>query len=315
MSNTTVMTDELEDDINYDEFIIDEPKKVTNAPAGNKNATDNTRAGQVLDMMNRYQLGTTYFSLIPDKILTAVDDKLIPRLFRRVNWGYLGRIQSHDDARNYVNIQIPSFDDFKSNNVSLTQDQFDCLKRLRDQSKSFSKFTEYANRDRFPEIKKVLQSLSCSKQTVYTYGKLIKIVNKNKGEVKSNEVGHVRVLKFAKGELGKTDFATALSGAIQNKCTALGSSAWMKDYFSRTEGTRTKVVSSRVDQSDGAIKKYSISVTLEEIAPFEITAADLEIANNLNERVFNITKFDDDYYNRLTLAYDKLQELINRMSK
>ena len=282
---------------------------------GDKKEKDPTRTGQVIDMMNSHNLGTTLFCLIPDKILTVVEPGKpgVPRLYRKVQYGYAGRVQDPDseNSKMRMNIQIPRVQDFT---CELTQEQKKIINHLRDQAKNFKEFVNYKNKKKFPSIAEMI-SVDNPQQILYCYGRLNKFISADKGETKKEEAGHVRIFKFAKGELGKNDFATALNGAISNKINALGSSTWMKNYFNREAGQHDKVVSVKVDQSKGEVKKYSLTVSLEETAPFEITKEDLEVAGNLNSRVFDITKFDEKYYEKLGRAFEAVQSKIDSLSK
>lgn len=280
-----------------------------------KKESDPTRTGQVIDMMNSYNLGTTFFKLIPDKVLTVIDPSKpgVPRLYRKVVQGYAGRIQDPDNPKIFMNVQIPRVEEFLPE-AGLTEEQKSKINFLRNQAKNFSEFTSFKNRGKFTQIQNMLPSLSRIPQSVYVYGKLIKVINSSKGEIKKEELGHVRVFKFSKGEVGKTDFITVFNNSLQNKIQALGSSSWMKDYFSRAEGEFTKVISVNVGQSTGKLKKYSLGVTLEEMAPFKVTAEDLEVAGNLNSRVFDITKYDEKYYERLSRAFNNVQSVIDRLA-
>jgi len=310
--NTELIDDES--DVDYSSFYNDNTS-VQGSSSNTKGQFDKTRTGQVLDMMNKYNLGTTLFCLIPDRILTDIGGRKLPRLFRKISYGYTGRIIDPDNPKYYMNIRIPRVEEFKANGVSLTKDQWDLVVELRKQSQSFGKFTSFNNRKYYGEILKLLPFLQCPAQTVTTYGKVIRVISSVKGEVNDETIGHVRILKFTKGEVGKSDFITSLQGAISNKSTAFGSNAWMKEWFNRKPGIRNKLVSCNISQpAVSGIKKYSISTTLEEVAPFEITDEDLNVADNLNAKVFNITEFEDEYYNKLARAYEIVQSKINELS-
>ena len=313
---TSVMEEGME--IDYTSFYSPAATVPGNSGSSNgqKKESGPTRTGQVIDMMNPHNLGTTFFRLIPDKVLTVVDPTKpgVPRLYRKVVLSYAGRIQDPDNNKLFMNVQIPRVEEFLPE-ANLTQDQKNTINALRAQAKNFCNFTTYKNKGKFTQIQSMIPSLSLVPQSVYAYGKLIKIINSTKGEVKNQEIGHVRIFKFSKGEVGKTDFITVLNNSLQNKVQALGSSAWMKDYFSRAEGEFSRVLSVNVGQSTGKLKKYSLGVTLEEMAPFTISKEDLDVAGNLNSRVFDITKFDEKYYERLTRAFANVQAVIDSLSK
>lgn len=306
---------ENEDEIDYTLFYHPDADALSNGGSGNyqKKDKDPTKKGQVIDVMNSHNLGTTFFCLIPDKVLTKIagSDAGAPRLYRKITNAYSGSVRDPDNDKLKMQIQVPKVDDFI---CELTPDQKSTINKCRNMMKNFKDFISFNNKKKYPEINNMI-SCTNNQQIILTYGKLIKFISKDKGEIKNEEVGHVRIFKFAKGEVGKSDFATVFNATISNKISALGSSAWMKDYFSRIKGQHNRVVSVNVGQSAGTIKKYTLSATLEEVAPFELTDEDLEIAENLNSRCFDITKYNEKYYEKLLRALQNVQDLIDSMSK
>jgi len=270
---------------------------------------DETRTGQILDCVNTYRLGTTFLCIIPDRVLTKVNPQEpgLPRLYRKVSRPLDGRVQDPDNEKFKMSIQIPQLKDFK---CSLSPSQQDIIKHLHEQGKRFMDLTAWDKRKLYPEVNEMIR-ISNPAQIVFAYGKLIKFISADKGDVIDPEIGHVRVLKFAKGQVGKNDFVTVLMNAIKNKSDALGTSAWMSYFFNRTAGERNKIVALSVSQSNDAIKSYLLSTSLEETKPFEVTKEDLDVADNLDKRVFNIETFDDEYYQKLTRAFDHVQDVID----
>lgn len=301
-----------EDEIDYTSFYHPNADAPKSGNEGFSKEKDPTRKGQVIDVMNSHNLGTTFFCLIPDKVLTKVagSDVGVPRLFRKITNAYSGSVRDPDNKKLKMQIQVPKVQDFI---CELTEEQKKKINKARNLMKNFKDFISYNNRKKYPEISNMITCTN-NQQIILTYGKLIKFISKKDGEVKSEEIGHVRVFKFAKGEVGKSDFATVFNATISNKIAALSSSTWMKDYFSRIKGPHNRVVSVNVGQSSGSLKKYTLSATLEEVAPFEINEEDLEIAENLNSRCFDITKFNEDYYDKLLRALQAVQDQIDSMS-
>ena len=283
---TTLMTDD--NDIQFTNFYTP-PSETRSEKSEDENKVrkefDETRTGQILDCTNKYHLGTTFFCLIPDKVLTVVNPKEpgVPRLYRKVTRPMDGRILEADSDKKRFNIQIPQLKDFK---CKLSPSQQDIIRHLREQGKRFIELTAWDKRNLYPELGNMIR-ITNPAQIVFTYGKYIKFISATEGELQSPEIGHVRVMKFGKGQVGKTDFVTSINNAIKNKTDALGSSLWMSSFFNRTLGERNKVVTLSVSQAQGDIKSYIINTTLEETRPFEITQEDLDVADNLDRRVFN----------------------------
>ncbi|MCQ2209135.1 MAG: hypothetical protein MJZ34_02475 [Paludibacteraceae bacterium] len=309
--DTTMMSDDMNIDFTsfYQPAPDPETRTASNGTKFEKKEKDETRKGQVLDCTNPHRLGMTLFCLIPDKVLTIVNpnEPGVPRLYRRIQRGFDGSIVQPDNEKMHLSVQIPRTEDFKCN---LLASQRDCLAHLQKLAGSFVRLTSYEQKDNYPEVARMIR-ITNPQQIVYTYGKLLKFISQSEGDVRGPEIGQVRVFKFAKGQVGKNDFATALNGAIQSRSDALGSTAWMGKFFNRCEGTHEKAVSLRVSQAEGAIRSYMINTSFEDVAPYEVTAEDLSIAENLDRRVFNIEEFDDEYYHKLTLAFDNIQNMIN----
>jgi hypothetical protein len=305
------------EDLDFNEFYKGDTTNRNSGSASNAKSKDSSgfnRNGQVLDVMNPHNLGTLMFALIPDKVITIVDGKSLPRLYRKVNHAYLGRTVDPTNPKYYMNIQIPSYGDFADAGVKLDSAQYDQLNRLREQAKNFTNFTSYQNAPKFPSIAKLAPKLSYVKQPVFTYGKIVKFISSARGEVK-DDAGLVRLLRFTKGDIGKTDFVTSILAAISNKSAALNSNAWMKEWFNRTPGTRNKVVSVNISRANTGFKPYSLTTSLETVADFEVTTEDLEIASNMNERVFTISHFDQAYYDKVEESFKMIQSTIDKLTQ
>lgn len=311
MSETTMlMTDDNNEEIQFTKFYTPTSSQPAEKKLGPGIAIkDDTRAGQILDCVNAHRLGTSFFCIIPDRVLTIVDpnEPGVPRLYRKVARPLDGRVQDPEKPEYTMSIQVPQLKDF---NCPLSSSQEDIIKHLHEQGKRFMDLTSWDKRNMYPEVTNMIR-ISNPVQIVFAYGKLLKYISNTEGDVVSPEIGHVRVLKFAKGQVGKNDFVTVLNSAIKNKTDALGSSAWMSYFFNRSVGERNKIVTLSVSQSNDQIKTYMLATTLEETRTFEITKEDIEIADNLNKRVFNIEEFDDDYYHKLATAFDRVQDVVD----
>ena len=308
-AKTTMMAEDI--NVDFTSFYTPAAEAPKGAGGEERKEKDETRTGQILDCTNAHHLGTTFFCLIPDKVLTVVNPKEpgVPRLYRKVVRPLDGRIMQADSDKLHVSVQIPQAKDFQ---CKLSPSQKDIIEHLHQQGRRFIDLTSWDKRTLYPEVSQLVR-LAAPPQIAFTYGKLIKFISATDGDVKGPEIGHVRVMKFGKGQIGKNDFITALNTAIKNKSDALGTSSWMANYFNRSLGEHNKVISLSVSQAQQAIKSYILSVTLEETKMFELTEEDLEVANNLNRRVFNIEEFDDEYYNKLALAFDRVQEVVDEL--
>jgi len=282
-----------------------------NGNNNNNNGNDKSREGQILDAMNNYRLGTTYFRLIPDNIYSAVNGTQKLRLYRRVDNALSCKIQL-DENKYAKSYSIPSLEDFERGGTHLTTSQVALLTEIRRMVNDLVPVVNYDNKELYPEICKILNRCEYHKQIVFTYGKLLRYITEDKKEINLEENDHVRVFKFAKGKVGESDFITVFRDSMNNKNLASrgGSTAWQAGYFSRNVGEYNKIIACKVGRSKTGFKGYTLNLSFEQDdVPFEITEHDLEIAENLNERVFNITRFDDEKYEELNESLGKIHTL------
>ena len=322
MANVDFITDDM--NINYTDFFYDnmQPAESNTATKTAKSGDKDTKEGRIFDVMTTNNLGTMLFCLLPDRVLREQDGVKKPRMFRRVPSGYEGYVVDPSSEKGYkLKIQIPHENDFAIYG-SLDGEQKKLIKELRKQAKNFSEVVSFDNKKMFPEIAQMI-SIKEVYQSFFCFAKVLSFngtVPTPKGSKYTNgltekELGHVRILKFTKGQSGLSDFGTILNNALKNKSTALKSVAWIKEYISRSLGERNKALCTNVSMSSGTPKRYNMSLSLEEVAPFEITQADLNIAENLDSVVYNITGFDEQYYNKLAAAFEEVQQKIDSATK
>lgn len=282
-----------------------------------KKESDPTREGQILDVMNSHNLGTSLFRLIPDSVkVKGPDGRMLTRLYRKVSNAFTVKVKGKED-KFPVQYQIPSDIDFAvTGGLVLTAAQADLLKNVRDMANNISKFLTYDNRKNFKSLSDIIPVCQYNKQIVFVYGKLLKSVD-SRGRVlndRKQEFGKVRVFKFAKGKVGSGDFITMFNTALSTKAMLFaGSPAWKREWFERKAGSMDKAVSVIVSRAQDTFGTYSLGVSLETVQPFEITEHDLEVAGNLNSRIFDVTKFDSALFEECLEKLNYVQDQINML--
>lgn len=309
-------------DINYTDFFYDTVQTSAEAALTTKKGNNDTKEGYIFDVMTTNNLGTMFFCLLPDRVLREQDGVKKPRIFRRVPFGYEGYVTDVTSDKGYkLKIQIPHESDFAIYG-NLDGEQRNLLKDLRKKAKDFSELVSYENKNMFPEIAQMI-SIKEVYQTFFCFAKVLSF-NSSAGPSKNpkypnglteNELGHVRILKFTKGQSGLSDFGTILNSTLKKRSTALKNVSWIKDYVSRSLGERTKAFCTDVSKTDVKPIRYNMTLSLEEVSPFEITQSDLNIAENLDSAVYDITGFDEKYYNKLAHAFDAVQSKIDKATK
>jgi hypothetical protein len=298
-------------------FDLPEPKSETEKKTKTGNTT-NTEGWQ-LDLQNKYYLGTTSFALIPDTVLIqGADGTKKHRFFREINFGVGGKIINPESSNGWTyNVQIPDVNDFK---CQLTPEQRALINHLRDLSKKFAQLTSYENRNLYPTVYKLVNVKVHSLQ-FFTFGKILRMELKSGDkETPLKHIGHIRTLTFNKGSRGTTDFGTVFIKAIKNKNMNMPpESKWQFNYFGRKAGQKNHCVCANSDTFTGDNgTRYSIGLSFEECLPFDLTQADLDNALNLDSRIYNIEKFDEEYYHKLAGAYDhveyQLKDMLARVS-
>lgn len=308
--NINTEKDELETEM--DEFFGEPVTKYAGAKSV-KAEKDPSREGQIFDVMNSHNVGTTFFRLIPDTVKTiGPSGKPCSRLYRKINNAFVIRVQGPED-KFAVSYNIPCDTDFTSAGFRFDSNQYELLKKVRDAADNISRFMTFDNRKSFEHIAKIIPVCQYNKQIVLLYGKLLKFVGPGKS-IEPEEMGKIRVFKFSKGMVGSTDFITVFQTARSTKASIFeGSKAWMSEWFGRKTGKFDKVVVATVSRETDGYKRYSLSVSLDQVAPFEITEHDLELCDNLNSRTFNITKFDEKMYQDCLARLDYVQKQINML--
>ena len=155
-------------DVNYTDFFYDTAQTSTaDAASAVKKGNNDTKEGYVFDVMTKANLGTMFFCLLPDRVLREQDGVKKPRIFRRVPFGYEGRVVDPSSEKGYkLKIQIPHESDFAIYG-NLDGEQKALLKRLRQQAKDFAEIVSFENKSMFPEIaqmidvKEVYQTFFC----------------------------------------------------------------------------------------------------------------------------------------------------------
>ena len=190
------------------EFMFEEPV-LTKTAAKTNQAPDDSRAGQLMDVISYYNIGRLLVRIIPEDKLT--DGKR--RTQRIVRFGVAGRVIDPSSDKGYkINVQIPAPEDFK---CKLNQGQYNRIQKLREQARKFSDFTSFNNKGKYPQIAKLVD-VKMVPQQVFTFAKLLDQKADN-DEVNPATLGHVRLLKFAKGTVGQTDYATLLKKAVDKE--------------------------------------------------------------------------------------------------
>ena len=306
------MANTQNDDI-MDEY-IGEP--VTEVKKFEKKEADPTREGQILDVMNAHNLGTILVRLIPDTIkLQGPDGKPRTRLYRKINNAFTVKVKGPED-KFPITYQIPSDMDFVvAGGLKLTSSQAQLLKNTRDTANNISKFLTYENRKRFGPISEIIPVCQYHRQIVLFYGKLIKFLDKSGAVSHAEELDKVRVFKFAKGKVGVDDFITKFQKALSLESNLSGGSpAWKRQYFERKTGKMDSALSIMVDRANDTFGTYSLDISFrEKLKSFEITDHDLEIAENLNNRAFDITQFDEKMLNDCLSKLNYVQQQINNL--
>lgn len=322
MANVDFITDDM--NINYTDFFYDnmQPAESNTATKATKSGDKDTKEGRIFDVMTTNNLGTMLFCLLPDRVLREQDGVKKPRMFRRVPNGYEGYVVDPSSEKGYkLKIQIPHENDFAIYGA-LDGEQKKLIKELRKQAKNFSEVVSFDNKKMFPEIAQMI-SIKEVYQSFFCFAKVLSFngtVPTPKGSKYTNgltekELGHVRILKFTKGQSGLSDFGTILNSTLKKRSTALKNVSWIKDYVSRSLGERTKAFCTDVSKTEVKPVRYNMTLSLEEVSPFEITQSDLNIAENLDSAVYDITGFDEKYYNKLAHAFDAVQSKIDKATK
>lgn len=313
MSNIEFISDDM--NIDYTDLFYDTAQTSSKSSFKEK---DPSKEGWVFDAMSMGNLGTTFFCLLPDRVLREGK----PRAFRRVPNGFEGYvIDPSSDKGKRMKFQIPSENDF-SIYKELDGEQKILLRDLRKQAKNFVEITSFENKGMFPEVTPLI-TIRDNYQTFFCFAKILSFVStagpsknpKYTNGLTAAEIGHVRILEFTKGQSGLYDFGTTFNNVIKKRCAALKSVSWIKDYLSRCIGMRSKAFCMDVTASTVKPIRYSMSLSLEEVSPFEITQADLNIAENLDSAVYNITGFDENYYSKLAAAFEIVQNKIDGNTK
>lgn len=256
-----------------------------------------------LSLQNKKNLGITTFCLIPDKILLEREGGKYHRFFREVDYGLSGSIINPASDKGWkLPIQVPDIRDFK---CSLSKEQKDCITHLRSLGKQFAQLTDFKHKNQFPDVWRLV-SCKISSLQFFTFGKILRQSLKT-GECKDN-VGQICVLTFDKGARGTADFGSVFNNAIKTKDLNMPNKSWQFNYFGRKAGEKNHCVCVNSDtHTDVNGVRYSLGISFDECIPFDITEDELILAENLDQRVYNIESFDDDYYHRLTAAFDYVE--------
>jgi len=308
------MAENEKDELMFSDFYAEptgSPKK--SSGSSSKAPADPTRTGQTWDAMNNYRQGTVIFRIIPDTVLTEVPGgHKIQRLYRKINNGLSIKIKGKDDQY-HSDYKIPCKADFDIAKTALTAGQESLLEECRKGINNINEFLTWENRKKFPAVGDLVYKVKYDKQTVITYGKMLKYVNVDGKPSNEEEWGHVRVFKFNKGKIGSGDFISVMNTALSSKAAIFSGNDWKKDYFARKEGKYDKAIIMTVKRGTDSFGSYNLSLQLDSIAPFEITDEDLKVADNLNSRMFDVTKFDEQMYEKLKEKLDYVQGQINTL--
>jgi hypothetical protein len=184
----------------------------------------------------------------------------------------------------------------------------------RDAASNISKFLTFENRKRFSALAEIIPVCQYNRQIVLMYGKLVKFLDKSGTPIHEEESGKVRVFKFAKGKVGVDDFITKFQKALSLESNLNEGSAWQRQYFERKAGNMDSVISVMVDRANDTFGTYCLDISFrDKLKSFEITEHDLEVADNLNSRAFDITKFDEDMIGECYTKLAYVQEQINHL--
>jgi len=270
------------EDFNFDDvFLPDAGMNEKSAGANSK-----TREGRVLTVTSSKSLGT----FIVRPFVTLKESDQTPIIVRKVINGYEGSCIG-------LKYQVPDISSFKEFGLTLSKEDFDLFIEVRNMLFQLTEPLSYKNIKSHEWLNEYV-TLSNPYQIVFMHAKLVRYLGESPN-ITSDQIGKVRLLKFTKGEVGKSDFLTVFNKVTNSKSNVLGSKAWMSDVFSRKVGPSNKGLSIDVSRAQSsAIKTYSISVSYEDV-PCEITEADLKAASDIYTKVYKVSQFDREFYTKL----------------
>jgi len=218
--------------------------------------------------------------------------------------------EANPQSMDYMKYRIPNMADYEMAGVSLTSEQKELYKKVRDYLWGLKGHYDFTNSRREQQnninvpMRKCVKRLDFPGQIVLFYGKLLgKVINNQ--EVKDEDINTIKVFCYDKGAVKSgLDFITVRNKEIEKKTVLKKSMDWLKEYYNNNVGKSDKVMMVTLTRP----KNYNITVNFESGIEYEVTQKDIDYIGDLNDKYYKCTSFDEEMYRELAKVVDYMKQ-------